>query len=207
MLGGAIGGPTYLRVEHNSWITPSVRDGHDIVAATIANGIAQILRRFSPIVLSRVCSTEIGPSDRPRFLKSILGPTSPPDVAYLSVVRPSVKEFREVIVFRERCKGDQGSWPDRHAHEGEQSAERTTGNKARENRWNDALGASPSSRKGGVLDRRYKLLHGDTERAKLHLLESVRTNGSVYMRMIGPNLSLASELLKRNEREVVIDYL
>jgi hypothetical protein len=51
------------------------------------------------------------------------------------------------------------------------------------------------------------LEHGNTERAKMHLLESTNTNVSGSMRMTGPNLSLASELLKRNEHEVVISYL
>ena len=69
------------------------------------------------------------------------------------------------------------------------------------------VGHGEATHDGSMVLGLVALLHGDTERAKLHLLESVRTYGSVYMRMIGPNLSLASELLKRNEREVVIDYL
>jgi hypothetical protein len=51
------------------------------------------------------------------------------------------------------------------------------------------------------------LVRGDTEKAKACLRESARTNGGGYMSMTGPNLSLAGELLKRNEREVVIEYL
>jgi hypothetical protein len=51
------------------------------------------------------------------------------------------------------------------------------------------------------------LREGDTEQAKQHLLASARTNVSGAMRVTGPNLSLASELLKRNERDVVVSYL
>jgi len=51
------------------------------------------------------------------------------------------------------------------------------------------------------------LRHGDKERAKQHLLASVRTEGSFEMKMVGPNLSLAHELLKAGERETVLEYL
>jgi len=51
------------------------------------------------------------------------------------------------------------------------------------------------------------LRHGDKEGAKQHLLASVRTAGSLEMRMGGPNLTLADELLKIGESEVVIQYL
>jgi hypothetical protein len=47
----------------------------------------------------------------------------------------------------------------------------------------------------------------DKERAKQHLLASVRTAGSLEMKMGGPNLTLADELLKIGEREAVIEYL
>jgi hypothetical protein len=51
------------------------------------------------------------------------------------------------------------------------------------------------------------LRHGDKERAKQHLLASVRTEGSFEMKMVGPNRSLAHELLKAGERETVLEYL
>jgi hypothetical protein len=51
------------------------------------------------------------------------------------------------------------------------------------------------------------LLRGDTDKAKACLRESSRTNGGGDMSMTGPNLSLAGELLKRNECEVVVEYL
>lgn len=51
------------------------------------------------------------------------------------------------------------------------------------------------------------LRRGDLERAKQSLLASARTRGSRELRMIGPNLTLANELLKKGEREVVVEYL
>jgi hypothetical protein len=51
------------------------------------------------------------------------------------------------------------------------------------------------------------LRRGDKEGAKEHLLASVHTDGSLEMAMIGPNLTLANELLRAGEREVVLEYL
>jgi hypothetical protein len=70
-----------------------------------------------------------------------------------------------------------------------------------------AVGGGDEIHDGNMVLGLIALQEGDTERAKQHLLESVRISGSMEMRMTGPNLSLASELLKRNEIDVVIRYL
>jgi hypothetical protein len=51
------------------------------------------------------------------------------------------------------------------------------------------------------------LRRGDIEGAKQCLLASARTRGSLELRQLGPNLTLADELLKKGEREAVIQYL
>lgn len=51
------------------------------------------------------------------------------------------------------------------------------------------------------------LRRGDKVRAKEHLLASAHTEGYLEMEMIGPNLTLANELLRAGEREVVAKYL
>jgi hypothetical protein len=48
---------------------------------------------------------------------------------------------------------------------------------------------------------------GDVERAKEFLLASSRQTGSLEMGIVGPNLTLANELLKSGESEVVVQYL
>ncbi|MFL6304099.1 MAG: hypothetical protein ACJ72H_11200 [Candidatus Sulfotelmatobacter sp.] len=51
------------------------------------------------------------------------------------------------------------------------------------------------------------LRRGDKERARQHLLASAQTEGSLEMRMGGPNLTLADALFKAGDRETVIEYL
>lgn len=51
------------------------------------------------------------------------------------------------------------------------------------------------------------LKEGDTASAKRCLLAAAETTGSRELSMIGPNLTLASELLKIGERGVVAEYL
>ena len=51
------------------------------------------------------------------------------------------------------------------------------------------------------------LHRGDLTQARQHLLASSRTRGSRELGGLGPNLTLADELLKRGEREVVMQYL
>jgi hypothetical protein len=51
------------------------------------------------------------------------------------------------------------------------------------------------------------LRRGDLGGAKQFLLASAETRGSRALRMLGPNLTLAHELLKQGERDVVVQYL
>jgi hypothetical protein len=48
---------------------------------------------------------------------------------------------------------------------------------------------------------------GDVEAAKKHLLEAGKTPGSPQLDSFGPELTLASDLLARGEREAVVEYL
>jgi hypothetical protein len=48
---------------------------------------------------------------------------------------------------------------------------------------------------------------GDIVTAKQHLLDSARIGGSPQLNSFGPNMLLAEELLKKGERQVVLDYL
>ena len=48
---------------------------------------------------------------------------------------------------------------------------------------------------------------GDVDSARAYLRQSLHANESLVMRTTGVNLSLASELLRHGEREVVISYL
>ncbi len=47
----------------------------------------------------------------------------------------------------------------------------------------------------------------DIEIANMHLLEAGKTPGSPVLGSFGPNMVLAQQLLKRGQREVVLDYL
>jgi hypothetical protein len=51
------------------------------------------------------------------------------------------------------------------------------------------------------------LQEGELERAKAHLIESGRTTGSPNLGSFGPNMSLAKEMLERDERGIVLEYL
>jgi hypothetical protein len=223
----------------------AVRDGHDFVAAAVANGIAQILARFCPSALLKIPSGEVGPGLGPRSLKSVSSPTSPPDAAYLGVVRPAVKEFKEALASGDVVRAIQALAPtgilaelggtQKEFLELETKLYRTGGirrleflprlaklafwagatNKA-EQYSKEAVALEPpgdpvsdgeATHDGNMVLGLVALQHGDVEQAKRHLIESSHTSGSGYMRFTGPNLSLANELLKRNERQVVIDYL
>lgn len=50
------------------------------------------------------------------------------------------------------------------------------------------------------------LRSGNVEKSKVHLRSSISSMVPLRIRMSGPNLSLAYELIKRNEREAVADY-
>lgn len=53
---------------------------------------------------------------------------------------------------------------------------------------------------------RVALRSGDLPAAKQHLLEAGKTPGSPQLDSFGPNMQLASELLEKGERQVVLDY-
>lgn len=59
---------------------------------------------------------------------------------------------------------------------------------------------------GNLVLGRVALERGNIEEAKLYLLASGRTQGSPNLMSFGPNMSLARDLLKRGEREVVLEY-
>jgi hypothetical protein len=53
---------------------------------------------------------------------------------------------------------------------------------------------------------RIALREGDIEGAKRRLLEAGKSPGSPQMNSFGPNMSLAEDLLKKGERQVVLEY-
>ncbi len=73
--------------------------------------------------------------------------------------------------------------------------------------------ASPAPRQGDAIHignlvlGRIALRTGDIEKAKSHLLESARTDGSPVLCSFGPRMILAKEFLERGETEVVLRYL
>ena len=54
---------------------------------------------------------------------------------------------------------------------------------------------------------RVALHEGELEKAKAHLIESGKTTGSPNLGSFGPNMSLAKELLEREQRKTVLEYL
>ena len=53
---------------------------------------------------------------------------------------------------------------------------------------------------------RIALREGNVEEAKRRLIEAGKSPGSPQMNSFGPNMSLAEDLLKKGERQVVLDY-
>lgn len=53
---------------------------------------------------------------------------------------------------------------------------------------------------------RSALVNGDIDLAKEHLLSSGRTPGSPQLDSFGPNMSLAKDLLERNEKDAVLEF-
>jgi hypothetical protein len=223
----------------------AVRDGHDFVASTVANGIVQILARFYPSALLKMPSTEAAPDLGSRSLKSLSATTSTPDPAYLGVVRPAVQEFKEALASGDVVHAIQALTPtgilaelaetQKELVELETKLCRTGGirrleflprlaklafwtgdtNKAEQyakeamslESPGDPVGDGEATHDGNMVLGLIALQRGDVDQAKRYLIESSRTSGSGYMSMTGPNLSLANELLKRNERQSVIGYL
>ncbi len=59
---------------------------------------------------------------------------------------------------------------------------------------------------GNIILGRLALMSGDLDNAKKRLIEAGKTPGSPQLNSFGPNMTLAKELLEKNEREVVIRY-
>ena len=53
---------------------------------------------------------------------------------------------------------------------------------------------------------RIALKEGDVEKAKISLIAAGETKGSPQLDSFGPNMTLAKALLKKGEKEVVIQY-
>ncbi|MFB3114725.1 MAG: RNA polymerase subunit sigma-24, partial [Nitrospirales bacterium] len=53
---------------------------------------------------------------------------------------------------------------------------------------------------------RLELLDGNLEKAKDYLIESGKTPGSPQLNSFGPNMSLARDLIKKGEEQVVFEY-
>ena len=60
---------------------------------------------------------------------------------------------------------------------------------------------------GHIVLGRLALRADDVATAKAHLLDAARTGGSPQLGSFGPNMSLAKELLERDERDAVLEYL
>lgn len=60
---------------------------------------------------------------------------------------------------------------------------------------------------GNLILGRLALNSGDVELAKLHLIKAGETPGSPQLNSFGPNMTLAKELLEKEERQSVLDYL
>ena len=60
---------------------------------------------------------------------------------------------------------------------------------------------------GNLVLGRIAIMANDVVRAKGHLLAAGHVPGSSVLKSFGPNMLLAKELIEREEREVVIEYL
>jgi tetratricopeptide (TPR) repeat protein len=60
---------------------------------------------------------------------------------------------------------------------------------------------------GNIVLGRIALKQGDIVGAKEHLLAASQTPGSPQLNSFGPNMTLAKDLVEKNEREVVLTYL
>jgi hypothetical protein len=59
---------------------------------------------------------------------------------------------------------------------------------------------------GNLVLGQYELRNGQIEKAKEYLIASGMSTGSPNLGSFGPNMSLAKELLVKDEREVVLKY-
>lgn len=63
-----------------------------------------------------------------------------------------------------------------------------------------------STHKGNIVIGRLTLREGNIEAAKSYLLKSAMVEGSPVLGSFGPNMTLAKELLEKDERAVVLEY-
>jgi len=61
--------------------------------------------------------------------------------------------------------------------------------------------------RGNLILCKISLVEGNMVSAKKYLIESANTPGSPVLKSFGPDMSLAKEMLKRDERDIVIKYL
>lgn len=59
---------------------------------------------------------------------------------------------------------------------------------------------------GNLIHGRIALKSGKIKMAKRYLIEAGKTSGSPQLNSFGPNMTLAKELLEKNEKEVVLEY-
>lgn len=85
---------------------------------------------------------------------------------------------------------DKGSWPEFFREAGGRRG-RSTGN---------------FTHFGNLVLGRLALRDGDVEKAKTHLVESARIDGSPQLNSFGPNMTLAKELLEKGEKQAVLQY-
>ena len=63
-----------------------------------------------------------------------------------------------------------------------------------------------STHKGNLVLGRLALRGGNVEAAKSYLLKSAMVEGSPVLGSFGPNMTLAKELLEKDERQIVLEY-
>jgi TonB family protein len=74
---------------------------------------------------------------------------------------------------------------------------------ARTGDWNDGNAIHDANMVRGLV----ALRSGNVEQAAKDLIEAGKTTGSPQLNSFGPNMTLASELLKRGQRDAVLEYL
>lgn len=223
----------------------AVRNGHEIVAAAVAQGIVQGFRRFFPGPFSNVCAEELGIARGPSFLRSPSGPITPQDTAYLSIVSPTMSEFRSALTSGNiegaiRALGPTGIIRKEDSPRDDlaklalelaksngarrlpflpraaklalwigniDTAEKYAMETLRLDPPNSSFHDGEAIHDGNMVLGLITLRRGDVDSARAYLRQSLHANESLVMRTTGVNLSLASELLRHGEREVVISYL
>jgi hypothetical protein len=101
--------------------------------------------------------------------------------------------------------GDAGMWA---LHQGRVEDAEKYGNEllagiGKWSNWNDGNAVH----KGNIILGRVALRRNDVAKAKQHLIAAGKTKGSPQLDTFGPNMTLAEELLKRGEKQVVLEYI